>query len=72
MAPRLVLVILAAKDLNSAGSPHALNANCVNCVHLLPYCAVCDRNCRARGTARIAEDPHYHHPAMTMHSRTNR
>jgi hypothetical protein len=57
MAPRLVLVILAAKGLSCAGSPHALNANCVNYVRLVLYSAVCDRNCRARGTASLAEDP---------------
>ena len=48
MAPRLVLVILAAKGLSCAGSPHALNANCVNYVRLVLYSAVCDRTCRAR------------------------
>jgi len=72
MAPRLILVILAAKGLRRVGSPHALNANCVNCVLLVPYCAVCDRSCRNRGTARLAEDPYYHHPAMTLRGRINR
>jgi hypothetical protein len=71
MAPRLILVILAAKGLRRVGSPHALNANCVNCVLLVPYCAVCDRSCRNRGIARLAEDPHYHHPAMTAPERNN-
>lgn len=42
MAPRLVLVILAAKGVGCAGSPHALNANCVNRVCLGPYRALCD------------------------------